>query len=447
MDSAGFSNTTSCVVKGVNTMQPGWFSVQATGPNNCKGRRALAQQYQALPFNCTVTTDIAVTNGISPIANTAISCNATPFKDSVRIEIKNNGNTNMSNITVKYTVDGGTPVSEVFAGPINPFATATYTFSQPITLSTAGTHDLKVWTEVAGDLSPFNDTFKWQKQIAFPTVKTLPLSQDFETFTLCDTSANCGLHVCNLADGWTNDLNSVDDSVDWRINSGPTPSAIAPGTTGPQQDFKPGTFDGQYAYIEANDCFGKQANLISPCIDLSGALSPKLKFAYHMFGSAMGQLHVDVLADGQWTNDIMPAISGDQGSSWKSTTIPLAGFGGKVVNVRFRGITGAGSESDIALDDISFFNALSVTDVNNDLQLDIYPNPSDGNYTLRFAGVKEKMELTVTDISGRNVKQQSVLPQTGITTEQINLNTVPAGVYLLMVQANGKKQTYKLVKY
>ena len=447
MDSAGSSTTTSCVVKGVNTLQPGWFSVQATGPNNCKGRRALAQQYQALPFNCTITTDIAVTNGISPVANTAISCNATPFKDSVRIEIKNNGNTNMSNIPVKYAVDNAAPVSEVFAGPVNPFATATFTFSQPVTLSTAGTHDLKVWAEAAGDLSPFNDTFSWQKTISYPVVKPLPLSQDFETFTLCDTSANCGLHVCNLADGWTNDLNNIDDSADWRINSGPTPSAIAPGTTGPQQDFKPGTPDGQYAYIEASDCFGEQANLISPCIDLSGALSPKLKFAYHMSGSAMGELHVDVLTDGQWTDDIMPVISGDQGNSWKSVIVPLAGFGGKIVNVRFRGVTGAGLESDIAIDDVSFFNAVNVTDVHNDLQMDIYPNPSDGYYTLRFAGVAGKVELVVTDIRGRVMLEKSGTVQQGITTEKLDLNNAPAGVYLLTVQAGDQKHNYKLVKY
>ena len=166
-----------------------------------------------------------------------------------------------------------------------------------------------------------------------------------------------------------------------------------------------------------------------------------------MSGSAMGELHVDVLTDGQWTDDIMPVISGDQGNSWKSVIVPLAGFGGKIVNVRFRGVTGAGLESDIAIDDVSFFNAVNVTDVHNDLQMDIYPNPSDGYYTLRFAGVAGKVELVVTDIRGRVMLEKSGTVQQGITTEKLDLNNAPAGVYLLTVQAGDQKHNYKLVKY
>src|SRR5690606_20134505 len=36
MDSAGYSNTTTCVVRNLNTLSPGWFSVHALGTDNCE---------------------------------------------------------------------------------------------------------------------------------------------------------------------------------------------------------------------------------------------------------------------------------------------------------------------------------------------------------------------------------------------------------------------------
>lgn len=178
----------------------------------------------------------------------------------------------------------------------------------------------------------------------------LPLSEDWETAALCGTANDCGGTVCGLVNGWTNPTSGVEDDHDWRVDENGTASA----GTGPSVDFNPGTATGNYVYLEASGgCTGQTAILLSPCIDLRTAVSPEITFAYHMFGANMGELHLDAFANGVWNNDIMTVLSGDQGNAWLTRTVSLAAYAGQVISIRFRGITGASFESDMALDDIN----------------------------------------------------------------------------------------------
>ena len=123
------------------------------------------------------------------------------------------------------------------------------------------------------------------------------------------------------------------DDIDWRTHSGSTAS----NNTGPSFDHSTGTTAGNYLYLEAsNGCQFQEAVLTSPCIDLSTAVLPKFKFWYHMYGSAIGELHVDVIAGGQLYPDVVPSISGGQGDQWLPLEIDLSLYNGGLVNVRIR---------------------------------------------------------------------------------------------------------------
>ncbi|HHG86425.1 MAG TPA: T9SS type A sorting domain-containing protein [Bacteroidetes bacterium] len=178
---------------------------------------------------------------------------------------------------------------------------------------------------------------------------SLPVSEDFESAALCATTSNCGATTCALPNGWGNETNGMVDDIDWRVHEGSTASS----PTGPDMDFNPGTLTGNYVYTEGSNCYNRRAEMISPCIDLRLATNPELTFAYHMLGDAMGDLHVDVQSSGTWTNDVILAFSGAQGMTWLTRTVNLSAFIGNVVRIRFRGITGNGYSSDMALDDIS----------------------------------------------------------------------------------------------
>lgn len=147
----------------------------------------------------------------------------------------------------------------------------------------------------------------------------------------------------------------------WRFNTS-TPSS----STGPQSGDHT-TGNGNFAYTEATGNSNKVFCITSPLIDLSSVNKPLLGFWYHMYGSDMGALYTDIYnsSTNTWINDVW-SISGDQGNIWTEQTIEIDfSIHSSIIKVRFRGITGSSYRSDIAIDDISFYEyitALSVDD-------------------------------------------------------------------------------------
>lgn len=444
MDSVGYSTTTTCVVKNINTFNPGWFSVHALGANNCVGRRAIAQPYQAVPYNCVIPDDIVMLNHLAPNSTTILNCQpvANPFP--VSVTIKNAGLTPASNITVKYAVNGGSPVAEVYAGPINANTSVVYNFVQGATLSSPGNYEFKAWIEHPNNQIPTNDTTTWYKNVVSQPVLPLPIFEDFETFSLCGTTSNCSNENCAMSNGWLNEFNNLTDSIDWRTNSGPTPTT----NTGPAMDFLPGTLDGKYVYIEASSCFNKPAELISPCIEIaSNLIAPEMSFAYHMWGSDMGELHVDVFSDGVWNNDVIPVFTGDKGNTWNTAVVPLSAYIGKTINIRFRGISGANFNSDMALDAISITDPVGLNNQEPEMIMQLFPNPTNGLIYLEIYRVPSETEILITDVNGKIVYKSKVQPYGNTVNTTINLENTNAGIYFITIKNNLGIINKKLLKF
>ena len=143
---------------------------------------------------------------------------------------------------------------------------------------------------------------------------------------------------------------SAGDSDDWRRDSGGTPS----NGTGPADGNNGSTW---YSYLEtssSNGAFdaGDSAILEGPSIVAGN--SRNLTFFYHMYGSNIGTLHVDVQAGGVWTDSVW-SISGQQQSgnsaAYSQATVDLSSFSG-AIRVRFRAVAAGGFRGDIAIDDI-----------------------------------------------------------------------------------------------
>ncbi|MBN1341009.1 MAG: hypothetical protein JXA03_16895, partial [Bacteroidales bacterium] len=149
-----------------------------------------------------------------------------------------------------------------------------------------------------------------------------------------------------LPEGWSNALT---DDFDWTTNSGSTPSS----GTGPSGDHTSGS--GYYAFTESSSPNnpGKTTLLVTPVFDLGNLVDAQVTFWYHMYGAAMGSLCLDIFAGGAWINNVMPAISGNQGDQWLQKTIDITPYAGQQIKLRFRGITGTSYTSDMAIDDFS----------------------------------------------------------------------------------------------
>jgi hypothetical protein len=163
------------------------------------------------------------------------------------------------------------------------------------------------------------------------TICTYPYGEDFE--------AGMGL--------WQN---VEGDDFDWDRYQGSTPTD----NTGPEADHTLGTEEGYYLYTEASgDNYPyKTAIIDGPCFDLSTLSSPELSFWYHMAGDSMGSLNLEVSGNGCNSWDIVFERNGHQGYDWLLAVVDLSGYAGQTIVVRFRGVTGDGYESDMAIDDI-----------------------------------------------------------------------------------------------
>lgn len=358
MDSIGTTTTNSIILGGTSPTQDYWFGVKAVLANGAKGRRALAIFRDGTGLvNCPLAVDVQTNAVLGPGSGTLQDCQNLAAS-SVTMEIENRGQAAVTNVPVFYSLNGGAPVSGTYTGTIAPFTTATYTFASTVNLSVAGVYNIQTWTAYTGDLNNFNDTATATTTVIAGVTENLPYIENFDSYTGCGTNNDCEATICNFGGGWVNETNLSQDDIDFRINNGTTPSA----DTGPDADHTSGS--GNYAYTEASVCFDKKVNLVSPCIDLTSATSPSLSFWYHMYGVSMGELHLDIFANGVWNNDVITAISGNQGNQWLQANTNLTAYIGGKINIRFRGQTGPDFTSDIAIDDINVYETSAPPIVN-----------------------------------------------------------------------------------
>lgn len=150
--------------------------------------------------------------------------------------------------------------------------------------------------------------------------------------------------------------NSVLDNFDWLVNSGSTTSL----NTGPDDDAdKSG---GKYIYIETSGALcrtGNEAFLTSNCIevDASGADSCHFSFQYHMYGKDVNKLSLQITTNGGSSWQTIWEKQGNLGNRWFKQYINLSPWHGQIVQFRFVGTGGSGSNGDIALDNLIFYGS------------------------------------------------------------------------------------------
>lgn len=80
----------------------------------------------------------------------------------------------------------------------------------------------------------------------------------------------------------------------------------------------------------------------------------------------------------------------------------------------------------------------------NKANFSLYPNPSEGLLNLTLFKASEKLEIDLTDLSGRNIKNINFNKQNGSKYE-INLSDVGPGVYLIQVKLDTVSSIKKIV--
>ena len=107
--------------------------------------------------------------------------------ETITVKIKNFGIVTQSNFDVQYSINGGTPVVENFAGPITSEDIMTFNFAQTADFSALGTYNVTVSTLLAGDENASDD-------------ESLTVIEN----SICQPSPDCslghGLQLVNVAE-------------------------------------------------------------------------------------------------------------------------------------------------------------------------------------------------------------------------------------------------------
>jgi hypothetical protein len=441
MDSIVNTTLDSVVITGLNNYTDTyWYSVRTRyAPNAAVGRRAIAIEKTPGIF-CPGTVDAASVSVISPLQN-YFGCMAVTNVPVV-VDIENPGFSSISNVPVSFSYDGGTPVNEVYTGTIASGATVTYTFTGTVNIGAAGNHVIETWTTLPNDIVTTNDTFAYGVSYVSSPVVVPPFSENFETFSTCPVTNNCGATNCAMINGWFNVPNGAGDDIDWRTDEGGTNTS----NTGPTNDYNPGTSTGNYLYLEASSCEFATAMLVSPCIDLTTFQNPHLLFGYHMFGSGMGSMRIDIYSNGQWINDYY-VRTGSQSQNWLQANINLSSFMGQTIILRFRGITGTSGLSDMAIDFVRIEDPTSTPEYNAAGFVNVYPNPAQGLFNFTAEGLEnETVTATVYDIAGRVVFTNNYGEQYGTFQSVIDLSAFDNGTYFMEITIGESVSVKRLVK-
>lgn len=102
----------------------------------------------------------------------------------------------------------------------------------------------------------------------------------------------------------------------------------------------------------------------------------------------------------------------------------------------------------LAYNPSGFPTDIDPTDITNGLSMEVFPNPTPGSATLRYELAQPAtVRLTLLELSGRALWQDQIGPQMGgVHTQELPVKSLPAGMYLLRMQAGDQSSFLKLIK-
>lgn len=409
-----------------------WFSVRALLGNG-KGRRANAVQKIPGLVNCSLADDVGLNAMIFPVAGNLYPCyplNSVP----VTVEVRNDGLNTASGFALSYSINGGTPVTETFAGSLAHGSSTNFTFTVPADFSTGGAFQLVVTVTATPDLNLANNELVTNLQVV-ASGATAPLQEAFG--------------AAFPPTGW--DVITSGPAYQW---------SVKPNVTGS---------DGIATHVAWFDNFsynnpGALDYLVTLLVDFTAVAYPQLLFdvAYAQYAGYEDGLRIERSSDcgSTWLPTgyekigaalaTVPSSNTDWSPSnatdWRRDTVALNALAGELALIRFVNINDYGN--NLYLDNINLQNdnVLATGQPVRIPSLAVYPNPGAGLFTIDLRDLAGgNLNMTITDVSGRLVEARQ-FTNNGHVTEQVNLTDEPAGVYILQVRSEEKVYTLRLIR-
>lgn len=352
------------------------------------------------------------------------------------LKIKNQGTNTITSISISHSIDGGTAVNNSWSGSLGTCLDFDYSLNLGSGLS-RGAHLLSVTTTIVSDGRPENNT-----------KNVLLLVNDAGTV------------------GVVNPFTNASDNL-IAYDEGATTSTWVTGVRG----IGPMSSGGSTVYttnLTGNYLDQKKSYLISQCYNLTSVSNPSIQFTMKFdleqdwdivyveystnFGANWSVL--GTMGANWYNSDRTNASSGGAdcfncpGAQWTGTdtalktyTYPLTSLGSPS-NVIFRIVfhsDEAVNQKGVNIDDFVINGVLANEsfELNN---IEIYPNPSNGIFTISFGAV-EPTSVEVFDITGKKV-----LYKVGNSSSVLDLTSVAQGVYFVKIMADNKQIVKRIIK-
>jgi uncharacterized ubiquitin-like protein YukD len=136
---------------------------------------------------------------------------------------------------------------------------------------------------------------------------------------------------------------------------------------------------------------------------------------------------------------------------WRNDQVDLTNYIGKKIFLRFNATNQNGN--NIYIDNINFeaknATPLITTNASFMQSCHVYPNPSNGKYTIEIKSNENKLvNYSVYDFTGRKVKQiQMMLTSNQLNKSQIDISNFANGMYVLEVSDGQNTTKFKLNKF
>lgn len=289
-------------------------------------------------IHCSPVNDLSLNEIVFPLGNTLSTCF---FSQNLPLvcSVSNRGTQNSGPMLVSAKINGQILVTDTLLN-LPPNTSITHTFSQYLSPITGSEMSIFISISSFQDELPWNNTLNQTYSLYSQTESSIPHLESFENSIPCSNQTNCKVPQCQNSNPWTN---NPSNDLDWRIHSGPSPSA----GTGPRTDAMPATLNGNYLYLESSLCSPSTSMAFGPCF--SGIPQPlNLYAAMHAFGPDVD--HMEILLMGPTGLDTLKMSTQESHQGWETQKAKINTLPGAKYQLIVIGKTTSGFRGDLAMD-------------------------------------------------------------------------------------------------
>ena len=340
-------------------------------------------------------------------------------ENTILLRVHNNGTNTITAFDIVYTISTQNPETRPWTGTLLPGQTS------EITLNNLGTLD-------AGENS-LNINI------------VLPSESDEYPENNTDTVSISEIIPQNTANE-TNDLKTFEVSGEdnWVVKGDQDVWSIAV----PNGTVLNSAGSGSKAYTtnpNGNYASNKQAQLVSPCYDLTTVSSPVLKFSMaYQIEEDWDYLYLEYTINKGATWNNLATYTGNN-ATLSAYEFDLESFANASnIIFRYRFVTDTYVEEEgVVLDDFMIEGSTLNLEENIQNNINLYPNPSNGNLTVTWKPTSEASNIKIYNLLGRLILNQNI--NEGQQRLDLNMTKEASGIYFIKLKVGNRFMRNKLI--